>query len=148
MLLDSEDSQLVLVDYQARLMPAIHESAVAIANAVRLGKVARMLDVPVWGTEQNPAGLGENVVEVRTLCQRSLSKMHFSAAADGLVPWLRPAPKPPMWKTHGSVTQSIPSCFTTAPTPSPWKSIKPRLTILTSASTCNSSRWNPPRRSS
>ena len=95
MLLDREDSQLVLVDYQARLMPAIHESAAAIANAIRLGKVARLLDVPVWGTEQNPSGLGENVAEVRALCQRTLSKMHFSAAADGLVPWLRPAPKPP-----------------------------------------------------
>lgn len=103
MLLDSEDSQLVLVDYQARLMPAIHESAVAIANAVRLGKVARILDVPVWGTEQNPAGLGENVVEVRKLCQRTLSKMHFSAAADGLVPWLRPAPKP-----QGGNARSLP----------------------------------------
>ena len=34
MLLDAEDSQLVLVDYQLRLMPAIFENQQVIANAV------------------------------------------------------------------------------------------------------------------
>lgn len=90
MLIDVDDCQLVLVDYQARLMPAIHEAGPVLANAVRLGKVARLLDVPVWGTEENPAGLGENVPEVRALCQRTLAKMSFSACADGLIEWLRP----------------------------------------------------------
>ena len=36
MLLDVEESQLVLVDYQIRLMPAMLDSATAIANAIRL----------------------------------------------------------------------------------------------------------------
>lgn len=90
MLIDVDDCQLVLVDYQARLMPAIHEAGPVLANAVRLGKVARLLDVPVWGTEENPAGLGENVPEIRALCRRTLAKMSFSACADGLVDWLRP----------------------------------------------------------
>ncbi|MDZ4143481.1 MAG: isochorismatase family protein [Burkholderiales bacterium] len=92
MLIDVDDCQLVLVDYQARLMPSIHEAGWVLANAVRLGKVARLLDVPVWGTEENPAGLGENAPEVRALCERTLAKMSFSACADGLVEWLRPAP--------------------------------------------------------
>ena len=92
MLIDVDDCQLVLVDYQARLMPAIHEAGPVLANAVRLGKVARLLDVPVWGTEENPAGLGENVPEIRALCRRTLAKMSFSACADGLLEWLRPAP--------------------------------------------------------
>ena len=51
MLLDAAESQLVLVDYQERLMPAIHEGPAVLANARRLAEVARMLDVPVWGTE-------------------------------------------------------------------------------------------------
>ena len=38
MLLDVDDSQLVLVDYQERLMPAIHDSAAVLANAVRLAQ--------------------------------------------------------------------------------------------------------------
>jgi nicotinamidase-related amidase len=36
MLLDAAESQLVLVDYQARLMPAIFDHAAVLANAVRL----------------------------------------------------------------------------------------------------------------
>lgn len=58
MLLDASQSQLVLVDYQSRLMPAIFEGDAAAANAVRLAKIAALVDVPVWGTEQNPSKLG------------------------------------------------------------------------------------------
>ena len=54
MLLDAELSQLVLVDYQTRLMPAIFEAPQVLANAVRLAQAAQLLQVPVWGTEQNP----------------------------------------------------------------------------------------------
>ena len=93
MLLDAEDCQLVLVDYQERLVPDIHEHAAVLANALRLGRVAQLLDIPVWGTEENPEGLGPNVPEVRALCRRTLQKMHFSACADGLVEWLRPPAK-------------------------------------------------------
>lgn len=94
MLLDVTDSQLVLVDYQSRLMPAIFEGPQVLANAVRLARMAQLLDVPVWGTEQNPEKLGPNPPELRGLCQRTLSKMHFSAVSDGLVDWLRPPARP------------------------------------------------------
>ena len=40
MLMTAEESQLVLVDYQEKLMPFIHEADKALANAVLLGKVA------------------------------------------------------------------------------------------------------------
>jgi nicotinamidase-related amidase len=95
MLLDASESQLVLVDYQARLMPAIFEGSAVLANAVRLGQMARLLDVPVWGTEQNPSKLGENAAEVRGLCRKTLVKMHFSAVEEGLGEWLRPPVKAP-----------------------------------------------------
>jgi nicotinamidase-related amidase len=95
MLLDASQSQLVLVDYQARLMPAIFEADAVARNAVRLGKIAQLVDVPVWGTEQNPSRLGENLPDIRALCQRTLAKMHFSGAEEGLGEWLRPPAKAP-----------------------------------------------------
>jgi nicotinamidase-related amidase len=94
MLLDPEDSQLVLVDYQARLMPAVHEGGSVLHNAVRLAKIAKILDVPVWGTEENPQGLGQLAPDVRDLCQKVLVKTHFSACAEGLVDLLRPPARP------------------------------------------------------
>ena len=95
MLLDAQESQLVLVDYQAKLMPSIFEGQHAVANALRLGKIARLLNVPVWGTEENPSRLGENLPEIRALCSKTLSKMHFSAVEEGLCEWLRPEIKAP-----------------------------------------------------
>ncbi len=90
MLLDASESQLVLVDYQSRLMPAIFDGPQVVANAVRLARMASLLDVPVWGTEQNPEKLGPNPPELRDLCRKTLAKMHFGAVSDGLADWLRP----------------------------------------------------------
>ncbi|MBI2772307.1 MAG: isochorismatase family protein [Burkholderiales bacterium] len=104
MLLDESDSQLVLVDYQARLMPFIHESEAVLRNAVLLGRMAGQLEVPVWGTEENPAGLGQAVPEVRGLCRKTLAKMHFSAVADGLADLLRPAAR----QQQGGNARSLP----------------------------------------
>ena len=95
MLLDAAESQLVLIDYQAKLMPAIFEGSAVAANAVRLGQIAKLMDVPTWGTEQNPSRLGENLPEIRALCARVLGKMHFSAVEEGLSEWLRPEVKAP-----------------------------------------------------
>ena len=104
MLLDADDSQLVLVYYQARLMPAIHENALVLANALRLARLAHLMEVPVWGTEENPAALGENPPELRALCRKTLAKMHFSAVADGLLDMLRP----PARQQQGGNARSLP----------------------------------------
>ena len=93
-LLSAEDTQLVLVDYQAKLMPVIHQADAVLANARRLAKIANLLKLPVIGTEQNPEKLGSNDQEIRSLCQKTLSKMHFGACEDGLVELLREPPKP------------------------------------------------------
>ena len=94
MLLDAPESQLVLVDYQERLLPAIFENTAVLANAMRLAQAAQLLEVPVWGTEQNPSKLGQNPAEMRALCRDTLSKMHFSGMEEGLGEWLRPPAKP------------------------------------------------------
>lgn len=89
--INAESSALVLVDYQARLMPAIHDAPTAIANGVLLAKAARVLGIPVIGTEQNPAGLGPNVEQIRNECAITVAKMHFDACADGLLQALHDA---------------------------------------------------------
>jgi nicotinamidase-related amidase len=80
-----DESVLVLVDLQARLMPAIHDGESVVAQAVRLGSIAQVLDVPVIGTEQTPASLGANVEAISSLCSRTLAKHHFDGCAEGLV---------------------------------------------------------------
>ncbi|QGZ59039.1 isochorismatase family protein [Paraburkholderia acidiphila] len=85
MLHSHSESIVVLIDLQTRLMPAIHESASVVAQAVRLGRIAKGLDVPVIGTEQNPAALGENAKEIKDLCAMTVAKHHFDATADGLI---------------------------------------------------------------
>jgi nicotinamidase-related amidase len=93
--MDRASSALVLVDYQGRLMPAIHDGVRVLAWAQRLAEIARDLAVPVLGTEQNPAKLGPNDEALRALCGTTLAKTHFDACADGLVEALRALPCEP-----------------------------------------------------
>ncbi len=103
MLLDAEDSQLVLVDYQSRLMPVIHEGDRVLANAVRLARIAQLLQVPLWCTEENPQGLGATVDALQPLVAgRVISKMAFDGSSV-LLPRLKPAAKP-----QGGNARSLP----------------------------------------
>jgi len=115
MLINPTESQLVLVDYQQRLMPAIHDGEAVSAVALRLARIAALLDIPIWGTEENPQALGPNLAAIRALCQRTLSKMHFSACADGLLDWLQ-APAPPAAGNARSLPRHLQKPATAAPT--------------------------------
>ncbi|WP_418320764.1 isochorismatase family protein [Piscinibacter sakaiensis] len=83
------DSVLVLVDYQPRLLPAIDSAEKVLEQAVLLADVARTLGVPVIGTEQNPAGLGTSVAAIGERCDTIITKTHFNACADGLLDAVR-----------------------------------------------------------
>ena len=83
--IDAARCALVLVDYQAKLMPAIHGGAAVVRAAEALADGARLLGLRVVGTEQNPAGLGPNVAGIRARCDVTLPKMHFDGCDDGLV---------------------------------------------------------------
>lgn len=89
MLLEAEESQLVLVDYQERLLPALHEGGFALGNAVRLARVARLLEVPVWGVELNAAKLGPTTAALREWIPTVVPKMTFGSG-EQLMPRLRP----------------------------------------------------------
>lgn len=99
MLLDADDCQLVLIDYQARLMPAIAEAPVVTANALRLAQAAQAFQVPIWCTEQSPEKLGPTVDALAAVLKEvratPLAKTAFSACVEGLAEALRPpAPAP------------------------------------------------------
>ena len=93
-ILDPARCAVVLVDYQERLLPAIHGGAQLVAEAARLADCARELGIRVVGTEQNPQGLGPNVPEILRRCEATLAKMHFDGCADGLADALRVPGRP------------------------------------------------------
>jgi nicotinamidase-related amidase len=84
MMINQDTSALILIDYQARLMPSIHEGQEAIASALFLAQVAQALKIPILGTEQNPDGLGPNDERIKAFCDQTLVKHSFNGAADGL----------------------------------------------------------------
>lgn len=92
MLLDAADSHLLLVDYQARLLPALTDGSAALANAVRLARLARLLGVPVTVTEQNPQGLGPTDPALRPWVPDPLPKTAFGAGPQVLARLQPPAP--------------------------------------------------------
>jgi nicotinamidase-related amidase len=112
MLLDAQESQLVLVDYQQRLMPAVHDGGAVIANALRLARIARVLDVPVWITEENAQGLGPTVDELQPFAAKAIRKMQFSAA-EILLERLRP----PARQSQGGNARSLPKHLQKPPQP-------------------------------
>jgi len=119
MLLEADACQLVLVDYQTRLLPAIADGAAVLANAVRLARMAQALQVPICVTEQNPTRLGPSADALAAVTSqaraRVLAKMAFSAWADGLDALLRPpAPR----KAQGSGARSLPRHLQNNATPS------------------------------
>jgi nicotinamidase-related amidase len=85
MLLHAARSQLLVVDLQERLVPAIHEADLVLRNVDLLLRGARRPGVPVTVTEQYPKGLGPTVPPVRDVLPPDaaiLPKTTFSAAAD------------------------------------------------------------------
>jgi nicotinamidase-related amidase len=82
---------VLLVDFQARLMPAISGADAAVANALKIAEAARLLDIPVLATEQNPNGLGANLPAITVAASATLTKMHFDATREPA--WAAFAPK-------------------------------------------------------
>ncbi|MEO1140677.1 MAG: hydrolase [Pseudomonadota bacterium] len=82
MLIRSEDSVLVVIDMQERLVPAMQAPARTIKNTSMLCRGATEMQVPVIMTEQYPEGLGRTVPELRNQQATILSKIHFSCMED------------------------------------------------------------------
>jgi nicotinamidase-related amidase len=88
MLLNANRSHLLVVDLQARLMPAIHEGDSVIRHVNVLLAAAKQLGVPVTVTEQYPKGLGPTVPPVQEALPGDaviLPKTSFSALREPAV---------------------------------------------------------------
>ena len=81
----ADDTVLLLVDMQERLLPAMHDDAGLRRRAAALAEGARLLDVPLVATEQYPKGLGRTVPELRAAVEAAggaLEKTTFSCLDD------------------------------------------------------------------
>jgi nicotinamidase-related amidase len=77
-----DDCALLVIDLQARLMPAIDGGEAAVEKTVFLAGVAERLGVPALFTEQNPSGLGPTVPPLKPFVEQLFVKRHFSAARE------------------------------------------------------------------
>ena len=80
-LMRAERSLLLVIDFQARLMPEIKDAAACMENARRLVAAAALLSVPMLVTEQNPKGLGQTVPELGLAGRTTLTKQTFGSCA-------------------------------------------------------------------
>ena len=80
--IDPKRSLLLIVDFQSRLMPVIHEGATAVRNANRLIKAAKLFGIPRLFTEQNSKGLGSTVADIPVEKDRLVHKQFFDACRE------------------------------------------------------------------
>ena len=80
MLLNKDESILLLVDVQEKLAPHVLNHAAFIKNCAWLLKLANKMKVPVLVSEQYPKGLGATIEELRPYFESSncIEKIHFS----------------------------------------------------------------------
>ena len=84
MLIRANDSALVVIDMQERLVPAMLAPARTLKNAALLITAAREMHVPVLLTEQYPEGLGRTMPEIASVASGFpvFEKLHFSCMED------------------------------------------------------------------
>jgi nicotinamidase-related amidase len=73
---------LLIIDFQSRLMPAIHEGAAAVKNANRLIDAAKLLKIPRLFTEQNAKGLGATTDAIPVEQDHLAHKQFFDACRE------------------------------------------------------------------
>lgn len=89
---DNKDNTLLLViDLQEKLMPAIYESDKIIKNSACLLKVFKMYGIKKIATEQYPKGLGQSVDEIKENLddEHIFSKTSFDAITDEVSSYLK-----------------------------------------------------------
>lgn len=84
MLLNKEDSLLLLVDVQEKLTPAVLDSEAFIARCEWLLKLAKRMSVPILVSEQYPQGLGSTLNQFQAYFdqQECVDKVYFSCMGE------------------------------------------------------------------
>jgi nicotinamidase-related amidase len=83
--LHKEETSLLMVDLQERLLPSIDRHEAVVQNAARLLKVAELLSLPVLYTEQYPKGIGPTEASLLAALPkgaRRYEKMNFSCCEE------------------------------------------------------------------
>ncbi len=78
-MMSRDDTAVLVIDMQEKLLPSIHDSQRVTWNVRRLIDGARLLGLPVVGTEQYPKGLGPTVPELAERLGPMPSKLCFSS---------------------------------------------------------------------
>lgn len=79
-MMSADDTALVVVDVQEKLMRLIPDEQRIVWNIRRLIDAAKILRVPVLATEQYPQGLGPTVPELAQRLPQIPGKLSFSCA--------------------------------------------------------------------
>lgn len=86
MLIEAQRSRLLLVDFQARLFPAMTPATPGLlARVLLLVRAATLLEIPIVVTRQYPQGLGPLLPELAAVLPEeamSADKMSFSCCGD------------------------------------------------------------------
>jgi len=84
MLLSATKSQLLIVDMQERLLPAMCDAEGAVAGCARLLRASSVLEVPTLASQQYPRGLGQTVPDIAGLVPdgATMDKVHFACSGD------------------------------------------------------------------
>ena len=77
-LMNADDTALLVVDVQEKLIPVIGNAEVIQWNISRLLEAAAALKIPTAATEQYPQGLGHTIIPNSTLPQTIEEKTMFS----------------------------------------------------------------------
>ncbi len=80
-MLDLENSVIVMIDLQEKLVKAVEKYS-PVDNACKIAKAAKILNIPVIVTEQYPKGLGETVPALKEVLADNtvyIEKTDFSA---------------------------------------------------------------------
>ncbi|MFC5474975.1 isochorismatase family protein [Paraherbaspirillum soli] len=80
-LCEASRATLVVIDLQEKLMPVIADAAGILKRTELLMHAARLLDIPVVGTVQQPLRLGDIVPSIGPLLHKSIEKTAFDACA-------------------------------------------------------------------
>lgn len=84
MLINREDSLLLVTDVQEKLVPVIHAAQSVVDNCAWLMRAAAEFKVPTLVTEQYPEGLGSTVPEIAEIASadNTISKTSFSSVSE------------------------------------------------------------------
>lgn len=84
MLINREDSLLLVVDIQDKLVPAVIEPEALVQGTAQLLEIAELLKISYLISEQYPQGLGRTVAPLMAIANDHcyIDKLHFSCASD------------------------------------------------------------------